>query len=151
MSEYALAVRPSAARLVGFDGSSAAATLFLRTASARGAYPEDVHERLNGLDGEFLPCEIGGEVVLVNLAWLVYVENPAESGSETVEPGLRRAPAELDLVTGETLSGVLAFVARPGRSRVSDLLNSTSDRFVRLLSPGVERHVRRGAILRVRS
>ena len=58
---------------------------------------------------------------------------------------------ELDLVTGETLSGVLAFVARPGRSRVSDLLNSTSDRFVRLLSPGVERHVRRGAILRVRS
>ncbi len=151
MSEYALAVRPSTARLVAFDGSSGTATLFLRGASARGVQPEDVQERLNALDGEFLPCEVGGEVVLVNLAWIVYVECPVEPGPEAVEPGLRRAPAELDLVTGETLAGVLTYVARPGRARVSDLLNSASDRFVRLVSPGVVRHVRRSAILRVRS
>lgn len=151
MSEYALAVERSSARLVGFDGSSASATLFLRGASARGPRLETVHERLNGLDGEFLPCEIEGEVALVNLAWIVYVECPAEAGSDGFEPGLRRAPAELDLITGETLSGVLSYVARPGRSRVSDLLNSASDRFLLLAAPGVERHVRRTAILRVRS
>ncbi len=151
MSEFALAVERSTARLVGFDGSSATATLFLRGSSPRGPRPESVADRLNSLDGEFLPCEIDGEISVVNLAWIVYVECPAETETHGPEPGLRRAPAELDLVTGETLSGVLAYVARPGRARVSDLLNSASDRFLLLLSPGVERHVRRTAILRVRA
>ena len=151
MSEYALAVERSTARLVGFDGSSAAATLFLRGASPRGPRPESVGERLNSLEGEFLPCEIGGAIALVNLAWIVYVESPAEADPTAPEPGLRRAPAELDLITGETLSGVLSYVARPGRARVSDLLNSASDRFLPLISQGLERHVRRPAILRVRS
>ena len=151
MSEYALAVERSTARLVGFDGSAASATLFLRASTPRGPRPESVGERLNALDGEFLPCEMGGEIALVNLAWIVYVECPVETDPEPPEPGLRRAPAELDLVTGETLSGVLSYVARPGRARVSDLLNSASDRFLLLVSVGVERHVRRSAILRVRS
>ena len=37
MSEYALAVERSTARLVGFDGSSAAATLFLRGLARRAS------------------------------------------------------------------------------------------------------------------
>lgn len=150
MSEYALAVARSTARLVGFDGSSAPATLFLRGSTPRGPRPESVAERLNALDGEFLPCEIGGELALVNLAWIAYVECPAETEPGVPEPGLRRAPAELDLVTGETLKGVLSYVSRPGRARVSDLLNAASDRFLLLVCPGRERHVRRTAILRVR-
>jgi hypothetical protein len=150
MSEFALAVERSTARLVGFDGSSATATLFLRGSSPRGPRPESVAERLNSLDGEFLPCEVDGEISIVNLAWIAYVECPTQE-PVPAEPGLRRAPAELDLITGETLAGQLTYVARPGRARVSDLLNSASDRFLLLASPGLERHVRRTAILRVRS
>lgn len=152
MSDYALAVRRRAARLFGFDGSSANAQLYLRDATARGPSPETVAERLNALDGEFLPCEIGGETALVNLEWIAYVECPA--GAEPARPedaACRRAPVDLELVTGETLAGDLVFVARPGRARVSDLLNSTSDRFLHLVTAGVDRYVRRGAILRVRS
>ncbi len=150
MSEYALAVRRRPARLAGFDGSSADAVLFLRAASARGPRGETVHERLNALDGDFLPCEMDGEVALVNLSWIAYVEVATTAGDGD-EPGTRRARVELDLVSGERIAGELVFVARPGRARVSDLLNAASDRFVRLAAPGTERHVRRSAILRVRS
>jgi hypothetical protein len=149
MSEYTLAVRRRAVRLVGFDGSSAEATLFLRATSARGPREESLHERLNALDGEFLACESGDQIALINLAWIAYVECAAEPGEEA-EPAMRRTRAELDLVTGESLAGELVYSARPGRARVSDLLNSTSDRFVRL-DGDFQRYVRRGAILRVRS
>ncbi len=152
MSEYALAVERSTARLVGFDGSSAAAIALPAPASARGPCPESVGERLNAFDGEFLPCEIGGEIALVNLAWIVYVESPAEAGPRPLEPGLRRAPAELDLVTGETLSGVLSYVARPGapaRLRPAQLGERP------LPAPGLARRraprPAQDAILRVRS
>jgi len=150
MSEYALAVRRRPARLAGFDGDSAQAVLFLRAASARGPRAETVLERLNALDGDFLPCEIDGGVALVNLSWVAYVEIDA-SDAEDAESGIRRARAELDLVSGERLSGELVYAARPGRARVSDILNAAGDRFVRLAAPGVERFVRRDAILRVRS
>jgi len=150
MSEYALAVRRRPARLKGFDGDSARAVLFLRAASARGPREETVLERLNALDGDFLPCEIDGGVALVNLSWIAYVEVDAPAAEED-EPGLRRAPATLDLVSGERLAGDLVYVARPGRARVSDILNAAGDRFVRFASPGLERFVRRDAILRVRS
>jgi len=150
MSEYALAVRRRPARLAGFDGDSALAVLFLRGASARGPRGETVLERLNAFDGEFLPCEIDGRVSLVNLSWIAYVEIDA-AGDGPEPPGVRRAPAELELVSGERLAGELVYVARPGRARVSDLLNAAGDRFIRLAAPGVDRFVRRDAIRRVRS
>jgi hypothetical protein len=149
MSEYRLAVRRRQVRLVGFDGSSAEATLYLRSPSARDARSETLLERLNALDGEFLPCESEGEMTLVNLAWIAYVETDPEAGAAE-DPGVRRAPAELELVTGESLAGELVYAAQPGRARVSDVLNSASDRFVRL-DGALERYVRRGAVLRVRS
>ncbi|MCB1007773.1 MAG: hypothetical protein KDB94_02655 [Acidobacteria bacterium] len=150
MSEYALAVRRRPARLAGFDGDSAQAILFLRSPSARGPRDETVLERLNALDGEFLPCEIDGRVSLVNLSWIAYVEIDAEGDAPEL-PGIRRARAELDLISGECLSGELVYVARPGRARVSDLLNAAGERFLHLAASGVDRFVRREAILRVRS
>jgi hypothetical protein len=148
MSEYTLAVRRRAVRLVGIDGSSAPALLFLRATTARGPREETLQERLNALDGEFLPCESDAQFSLVNLAWIAYVECVDRNLYEP-ELGLRRAAAELDLVPGETLAGELVYVARPGRARASDILNSASDRFVRF-DGRAERYVRRGAILRVR-
>lgn len=152
MSEYALEVCRRPARLAGFDGSAAEALLFLRAASPRGPRSETVLERLNDLDGDFLPCELDGEMVLVNLSWIAYVEVDTGPGDEqTAERGLRRAPVAIDLVSGETLDGELVYVAHPGRARVSDVLNAASERFVRLAAPGCERYVRRAAILRARS
>jgi hypothetical protein len=100
--------------------------------------------RLKGFDGD------SARVALVNFSWIAHLEGDAPAAGED-EPGLRRAPAELDLVSGERLAGDLVYVARPGRARVSDILDAARNRFVRFASPGFERFVRRHAILRVRS
>jgi hypothetical protein len=147
-SELAVAIQRRKARLVGCDGSGAEVVLFLHSSSSRGPRPETVLERLNALEGEFLPCELQGSVVLINLLWVAYVEAAAEP-LET-QDGEKRIGIGLDLVSGESFQGELVYVPRPGRARVSDLLNSSSERFLKvLLSPSTVRYVRREAILRV--
>lgn len=149
-SELAVAVKRQSARIVGCDGSASQVVLFLHSTSSRGPRPETVGERLNALEGEFLPCELDGGVVLLNLQWVAYVECP-EGGCDESAEGERKVRVELDLVSGETLSGELHFAARPGRARVSDLLNSSSERFVHLTAGAVHRYVRRESIVRVRT
>ncbi len=148
-SELAVAVQRRNARLVSCDGSEEQVELFLHSTSSRGPRPETVLERLNALEGEFLPCEVQGRVVLFNLLWIAYVECPSEVRPDLGESE-KRLKVEFDLVSGETLHGELPYVARPGRARVSDLLNSTGDRFLRLVTGSMDRYVRREAILRVR-
>jgi hypothetical protein len=151
MSPYALQVRPVPVRVVGFDGLSRAGTVFLHLASERANGPETLGDRLNDPEVCFLPLRVGERVELVHLEWVAQVEAAADLSEldQWLQVGARCAPVEIELVTGERLSGEFVYALPAGGQRVSDLLNRTTLRFFLLLNGATARYLQRRALLRV--
>lgn len=147
----AVPVRKLTVQLVDLRGGRSSAVVFLHAVSSHDPRPETLGDRLNGPDARFLPCQIGEEVELVQLAWLSYVEVP---GALAEVEALRAVGAyeedlELELAHGERVSATMIYEARVGRDRVSDVLNADGAEFLLLLDGERTLYVRRGAIVRV--
>lgn len=152
MQELALAVERREVRLVGYDGSASRAVIALALAGPQGGGPESLLERLNAPRAEFLPCEIEGEMALINLGWIAYLEvaRDAVDTAARERRGALRAPVSVDLVSGETLDGEIQFEPAPGRERVLDAFTRGAGQFLPLLGEDRVRYLRKSAVLRVR-
>lgn len=151
--DLAVAVEPLPVRVVFTDGRAALASFFLHAASPRHFGRQGVGERLNEPHAHFLPLALGERVELVRVGSLAVVECPPDlpEVAELDELELFRAPAELELASGEVLRGDLRYGLPPGACRVSDLLNAPDARFLLLQTEGAVSFVNRDAVLRVRS
>lgn len=148
----ALAVLDAPLRLVEVDGRASEGRIFLHALAARPGRPETIAARLNDPGLRFLPLRVAGRFELVHLEAIAYVEcvdEPPEIAA-LLEVGAIRAAVEIELGTGERLSGDLIYERPAGSARVSDLLNATGERFLLLASPHLTRFVRRDAIRRLR-
>lgn len=150
---YVLEVNRLPVWLVELDGQRIEARFFLHTVSERRGGPETLEDRLNEPNTHFLPFEIQGEVALIHLHRLAYVEFAGRlpEVEEKERVGACRQAVELDLVFGETLSGELLYELPPGKSRVLDLLNTPAERFLLLVNEGLTRYVNREGLIRVRT
>lgn len=147
----AVPVRKLTVQLVDLRGERSPAVVFLHAVSSHDPRPETLGDRLNAADAKFLPCQIGEEVELVQLAWLSYLEVP---GTLTEIEALRAVGAheealDLELAHGERVSATMIYEARAGRDRVSDVLNAEGSEFLLLVDDERTLYVRRGAIIRV--
>jgi len=133
-------------------GETVDAALFLHPVGAHSPEPETVADKLNDPALTFVACEIDGEVLLVrvrSIAYVEYRERPA-AVEALVATGGRLEPVELRLSTGASLAGELLYHLPPGQQRVSDLLNG-GERFLYLVAPDATYLVQRNAIDRVRN
>jgi len=138
------------------DGTRMQGSLFLSTASAHRWGRESIGELING-DRKYLPMELsGGEVVLLSKKAIVM----AFSKEKEIEPlptNAKRIPAEVILVSGETIRGDVSNDLPMTYSRLSDYLNQSdaffyievgaldcfvSNKYVRLIKPADPQEVR---------
>jgi len=139
-------------RIAPLGGAPFDAGIFLREASAASREPETLGSRLNEPSVSFLPLSIDGEVEMIHLGSIGFVERTGElpEVERLIELGVRGVPVAIRLVDATALNGNVLAMTRPEESRLSDLLNH-GDRFLLLVDPTRVLYVRRDAILRVRS
>ena len=138
-------------RAILLSGTTREGFAFLHAVSDDRSGPETLGRRLRR--ESFLPCELDGETLLLNLAHVAYLEHPGklpEVESHDEVAGLR-IPAQLDLVHGETLVGDLISSLPPDQGRALDLLNTLDQRFVLLADAETSRYVHHRAIIQVRN
>ena len=148
----AVETRAIAVRVVALDARATEAELFLHTVGERTARPESLDDRLNG-GFAFVPVRVAGRIELLNLDHIAYLACAGETPevAARLEVGAQREAAELDLVHGETLAGDLVYTLPPGHARVSDLLNSPTERFLLFGAGGETLFVNRAAVVRART
>lgn len=133
------------------NGDSFAASFYLRLTGSYGSARESLGERLNDPDTAFLACKVEQQVQLVNLAWISYIQVagalPEVEYREQV--GATRHQARLLLRNGDELLGEFLSLMPSSRARVSDILNSSGERFLLFLVPGATCYVNRDAVERV--
>ncbi len=151
LEDYRQQVAELTVRLVLWDQSSFDATLYLRLASSRGIGWESLGERLNDPGIRFLACQTDGEVELVHLDSIAYVEAPGRLPeiAQREQVGALRQAADVVLRCGQRLTGEFLSIMPPGRLRLSDLLNAFEGRFFLFPEEQVTRYVHRDAIARV--
>jgi len=117
-----------------------------------GGRPQDVLERLNETDDDFVPLECGRDSFLLNKAGIIWVQvrdGPARE-IEGDADAARHVPVRLTLAGGLSLMGTLAIVMPPERSRVLDYLNAAG-RFFPLFGAGTVTLVHRRFVVTVRN
>jgi hypothetical protein len=147
---YKLGVAGIAAEVVLWNGESIPVSFYLRLASAQGTGRETLGERLNDPETRFLACKIEDRIELLNLDWISYVRAPGilpEVGQRE-ELGAARLRARVTVQSGYVLEGEFLSVLPSERSRLSDLLNVASERFLLFLAPAAVLYVNRAAIVR---
>lgn len=150
--ELAVAVAPVGVRVSDGQGRCFDAEIFLHEEGERRAGRETLEDRLNDPDGRFLPCRIDGEMQILHLDRLAWMEldGVAPEVARRQEMEARRTAVELVLTTGEHLEGDLVYLLPEARSRPSDVLNRSDAPFLVLLASDATRYVHRSAVLRVR-
>lgn len=148
---YKLSIAGIAAEVVLWSGDSLAAAFYLRLASAQGRGRETLGERLNDPMTHFLPCKVDSRVELVNLDWISYlrVSGFLPEVEQLEEAGAVRQRARVTVQSGYVLEGEFLYVLPSARSRLSDLLNESGDRFLLFLAPAAALYINRNAIVRV--
>ena len=148
MRDFYLEVARLAVRLVGIDGTSFPAQLFLHKLDDHRAGQEALGKRLNRAQTRFLPFEIDGRVELVNLRWVAYVQHdqPLPEVEAHADLGGRREPVRIRLCSGELLDGDLLYLFTGDGNRVLDRVNANDERFLLLVSGEVSRYVNIDAI-----
>lgn len=139
--------------VVRSNGSSRPTTLFLRTASERHLGAETLAERLADPHTTFLPAESDGEVELVNLDRIEWIEARTAELEEVgtlLDEGAHRQPVRCELAGGETVVGELLYHAPSGAARISDVVNDPNRRFLLVLTGDEARYVVRTRIHRIR-
>lgn len=147
----AVPIRKLAVQMVDIRGERSSAVVFLHAVSSHDPRPETLGDRLNAADARFLPCQVGEEVELVQLAWLSYLEVPGTLAEvEALRAvGAHEEELKVELAHGESLSATMIYEARVGRDRISDVLNAEGVEFLLLADDVRTLYVRRGAIVRV--
>jgi hypothetical protein len=150
-SRFVLAAQRMPATVLDLAGREHEGVFFLRS----GGMPsrvESLFDLLNDEEKRFLPFETGDGIEFVPVDAIVAVgfQLPAEEALLLDEVGALRGELEIEVVTGRTLTGVLAHEAPATARRLSDILNFVRTRFVTLLAAERAYAVRIGAILRVR-
>lgn len=148
---YAIQVQRRQARMVSFDGKESSGELFLHATGVFGG-AQTVLERLNDPATTFVPFRSATGLELVNLRWVAYfeMEGLAPEVEQRLEVGACRERVELELVSGGTLRGDVIYERPPESRRVSDLLNSPSERFVLLVTAERTFYVHLQAVVRAR-
>jgi twitching motility protein PilT len=102
----AVAVDSLAVEVVTLDGARSETRIFLHAASERHLGPETLAERIDGRASQFLPCEVGGHLELVNLEHVAYIGCPPDLPelASLDELASFRAGATLELASGERLA-----------------------------------------------
>jgi hypothetical protein len=148
---YAIEIQKERARLVDIDGRSREVEFYLHTESPPGNRAETLSDRLNDPSLEFIPCDVDGRTSLFRLASIAYVEleSPPAEFEAMEQIGIQREAVRLELVNGETLVGEAVYSAPQPASRVSDLLNTPTRRFLFVVSEGRTLVVQRQAVARI--
>jgi hypothetical protein len=139
-------------RVVTRAGHKFLAEVFVHQSSDLHPGSETLLDRLNHPRERFLPCRVGGRDELLHLDQLAMIEqdDPPPELTALDELNAFHEGMEMELVTGQTLRGELVYLAPSGRSRISDLLNHPTDRFLLTITGEVYRYVHLGAVVRVR-
>ncbi len=135
--------------MVPTAGSPLSASLFLRPVGSR---VEHLGDRLNEPGAFFVPAEINDHSELLRLSWVAYLEHKSvlPEVKELEEMAATREPALVTLFDGSILEGDLLYVLPPERSRISDLLNNPSHRFLLMVDGETTRYVNCASIARLR-
>lgn len=151
-AELRLEVAREPVRVVTRGGAKFLAEVFVHQASDLHPGAETLLDRLNHPHERFLPCRVGGRDELLHLDQMAMIEqdNAPPELSALDELNAYHEEMEMELVTGQILRGELVYLAPSERSRISDLLNHPTDRFLLTVTGAVYRYVHRGAIVRVR-
>lgn len=150
-ARYLLEAHRTPATVVDVAGREREGVFFLRSGGIP-AHVESLIDLLNDERKPFLPFDTGDGFELVAAESIVFVafELPGEEARRLDEIGAVRAAIEVEVVTGQRLSGVLVHEAPVTAHRVSDLLNFTPTRFLTLFGEERAYAVRWRAILSVR-
>jgi|GEM_PF-938577 len=150
--ELRIEVARQPVRVVTRGGAKFLAEVFVHRASDLHPGAETLLDRLNHPQERFLPCRVAGRDELIHLAQLAMIEQDGQIPELQAldDLGALHEPAEVELVTGQTLRGDIVYLAPSQRSRISDLLNHPTDTFVLMITGEICRYVHRGAIVRVR-
>jgi len=153
MSDFYLEVARLPVRLVGLDGASFSAQLFLHKTDDHPSGRETLGERLNRPHVRFVPFEVDGRVELVNLRWVAYVQHdqPLPEVAAHADLGGRREPVRIRLRSGELLDGDLLYLFTGDGNRVLDRVNSNAERFLLLVSGDTSRYVNVDAVASLRT
>lgn len=131
------------------DGTRMEGSLFLSTASAHRWGKESIGELLNG-DRKYLPMELTGEEVILLSKKAIVMAFSKEREIEPIPTNAKRIPAEVILISGETIKGEVFNDLPMTYSRLSDYLNQSdaffyievgaldcfvSNKYVRLIKP----------------
>jgi hypothetical protein len=151
LESYKLGVAGIAAEVVLWNGESVATSFYLRLASAQGIGRETLGERLNDPETRFLPCKIDDRVELLSLKWISYLRVPGilPEVVQREELGAVRQRARVAVQSGYVLEGEFLSMLPAARSRLSDLLNACSERFLLFLAPAAVLYINRDTIVRV--
>lgn len=151
-TELRIEVAREPVRVVTRAGAKFLAEVFVHQASDLHPGAETLLDRLNHPQDRFLPCQVGGREELLHLDQLAMIEQDTEPPelAHLDELNAFHGGMEMELVTGQVLRGEIVYLAPSERSRISDLLNHPTDRFLLTITGTVYRYVHRGAIVRVR-
>jgi hypothetical protein len=151
LDSYRMGVAGVAAEVILWSGESITTSFYLRMASAVVAGRETLGERLNDPATRFLPCKIEDKVELLNLKWISYirVSGILPEVMQLEEVGAVRQRAQVVVQSGYVLEGEFLYVLPHTRCRVSDLLNTSDDRFLLFLAPAAALYLNRDTIVRV--
>jgi hypothetical protein len=148
---YRIGVAGLAAKIILENGESLSASFYLRLSSMSGPGRETLGERLNDPATRFLPCKVDGQIELVNLARISHVlaHNPLPEVSLREQMGAMRRRAKVHMHAGLVLEGDFLHILPDPRSRLSDLLNLSDERFLLFLTRAAHMYVNRTQIVRV--
>ena len=150
IAPYAVPTEKISVRLVSLSGLSRDLEVFVRERNSNEL--ETLLQRVNDPTCKFLPVADQGNVELVNLQWVSYIERQGLAPEVEVgrQLGMSRSAVEIELVSRERFRGELLYMLPAGRDRVSDYLNLDDDRFLLLATDRCTRYIHRQATVRVR-
>jgi hypothetical protein len=149
---YKIGVAGVTAQVTLWNGKAMSCAFYLRLAGASSpSNRETLGERLNDSQTRFLACKVDERVELVSLKAISFIRVPgALPEVEMLEQlGAIRQPARVTLTCGYSLNGDFFSILPSSRSRLSDLLNLSDERFLLFLTPGATAYIQRDSIVRV--
>ena len=149
MDIYRIPRREVPVKLRLIDGRHLDGTIFTSELGPDGL-PEHVLHHLNDAGEDFVPVVCGGEAFLLNKAGILWVELAAELEAATIEEDALavHVPIRLTLAGGLSVTGTLAIVMPPERSRAVDFLNAAG-RFLPVQGDGTVTLVQRRFVVTV--
>jgi hypothetical protein len=150
LDSYKVGVSGICAQITLWNSKTFAASFYLRLTGGPSGR-ETLEERLNDPATKFLPCKIDERVELLNLSKISHIRvfGPLPEAELKEQLGAIRQPARVTMQSGYTLVGDFLYIQPSARSRLSDLLNFSNERFLLFLAPNAALYLHRESIVRV--